>query len=592
MRFFGLSIYNDVFSLSFCPIKNTGFMRFYIQSLATLFFAFVVFNLQAQNVSQSTTKDSKQFGPSVETPLLQLSKSENDFQVDVVDSDTYILQPGDRVGLQFQGTLTLFIPSITINPSGFIILPEIGSFKVADLTINGAQKVLEEFTSKKLNKTTLTYFGLDKARNITVDIVGFKEYTISYSLPGLVRFNVVIEELFPNLKEQSLVDDTSKIIEKPEKNSPFHFDEVQNNSTSFRTVIIKNKTGQEKQIDYMYYLRAGNKEQNPVLQNGDLIFFKKRDLKQPRVSISGQVNFSGEFAYKKNESIFDIIRLGSGFTTNADTLSALVYNGNSKKEIPQEKWATTILEPNDRVIILPNEKQRLFSSAWVFGEVNIQGNFSIVDQKTTVAELLEKSGGVLPHALKNGAFIIRNNSSSIENVNERTNYELLLQRTSDQYIQGLEYLNLESKLGRNRINIDLNDSKLLNSAYLNDGDKLYIPRDFNTVTVFGQVMVPGQFTFVKGKTPLEYINGEAGGVSNAADANRIFVIKAGTLSWYTPENTQLESGDLIFVDRVPYADFDTKRQLDISNNNVTLSIWGLVIQAVSTTALLLSIILR
>lgn len=573
-------------------MKKTLFMRFYFRFLLTLFLAFFVFSSNAQNINPSSATNKIQPSSKTDLPNAQLNISENDFQVEIVNPESYLLQPGDRIGLQFQGTLSLFLPSVLINPSGYIVLPEIGSFKVADLTISEAQKVLESFVAKKLNKTSLTYFGLDKARNVTIDIVGFKEYTVSYSLPGLVRFNVIIDELFPNLREQITIDNSNKTLENTTNTSPFLFDEAQKSSPSFRSIVIKDKTGREKQIDYMYYLRAGQKEHNPVLQNGDLIFFKKNDVKQARVSISGEVNFSGEFSFKTNETLFDLLRLGSGFTSNADTSFVIVYNGDSNKEVPNSSWRTTTLEPNDRVIVLPKEKQRLFSSAWVFGEVHIQGNFSIIDQKTTVAELLKKSGGTLPKALKNAAFIIRNNSSALENVNKRTNYDLLLQRTSDQYIQGLEYLNLESRLGRNRINLNLNDENLLNSTFLYDGDKLYIPRDFNSVTVFGQVMIPGQYSFVKGKAAAEYVKNDAGGISNAADGNRIFIIKAGTLSWYKPEDTTLESGDLIFVDRVPYADFDTKRQLDISNNNVTLSIWGLAIQAVSTTALLLSIILR
>ncbi len=51
----------------------------------------------------------------------------------------------------------------------------------------------------------------------------------------------------------------------------------------------------------------------------------------------------------------------------------------------------------------------------------------------------------------------------------------------------------------------------------------------------------------------EYIE-KANGMTIAADKERIFIIKAGSRSWYYPDKTILESGDIIFVDRIPLQD--------------------------------------
>jgi len=72
------------------------------------------------------------------------------------------------------------------------------------------------------------------------------------------------------------------------------FKEITDNSISYREIKIKGKTGRVDTIDFVYFLRAGSKNANPVIQNGDQVFFTTQSKKQARVSISGEVNAEGE----------------------------------------------------------------------------------------------------------------------------------------------------------------------------------------------------------------------------------------------------------------------------------------------------------
>jgi protein involved in polysaccharide export with SLBB domain len=510
-------------------------------------------------------------------------------QIDVVDPSTYLLQPGDVVSFQFEGNFSLYVPSIQINPSGAIVIPNLGAFLLSDKTITEATEILSTFAKSKLKKTELTYFGLEKARIITVDVFGAAQQSGSYSLPGLSRLDALIAKLYGKAENISENDKLQSVVNKLPS---FTFKEITDNSISYRDIIIKRKNGQRDTIDFVYFLRPGKKEANPVIQNGDQLFFTTQSKKQPRVSISGEVNAEGEFHFKKGESIQDILQLGSGFTTNSDTTFVWLASADGNKKVDRTQWSSVYLKPNERVVVPEKLREYEYSSAWVYGEVLNPGNYTVTDQETTVEELLQKAGGLTVNALPNGAYIIRSRQNTSATISAQSNFDLLLQRSSDQYIQGLEYLELESKLGRNRINLDLNDQASLKGIKIYDGDNLIIPQNLNVVTVFGQVMIPGQYAFDAKRSVEDYINKQAGGVTNAADANRIFIIKAGTLSWYKPEDTKLESGDLIFVDRVPYANFDTKTQIDISRNNLKLSIWSLVISAIGTTTILISALLR
>ena len=71
----------------------------------------------------------------------------------------------------------------------------------------------------------------------------------------------------------------------------------------------------------------------------------------------------------------------------------------------------------------------------------------------------------------------------------------------------------------------------------------------------------------------------ANGITIAADENRIFVIKAGSRAWYKPVETTLQSGDIIFVDRIPFEDVSTGRSFEVQfqqlkNNRIQLIIAG------------------
>ncbi|MEX1122452.1 MAG: hypothetical protein WED82_09985, partial [Balneolales bacterium] len=72
----------------------------------------------------------------------------------------------------------------------------------------------------------------------------------------------------------------------------------------------------------------------------------------------------------------------------------------------------------------------------------------------------------------------------------------------------------------------------------------------------------------------------AGDFALAAQESRIFVIKSGSRSWYPPSETNLESGDIIFIDREPYDELQASRSYDMQvrgqrNNNIQLIMTGL-----------------
>ena len=131
--------------------------------------------------------------------------------------------------------------------------------------------------------------------------------------------------------------------------------------------------------------------------------------------------------------------------------------------------------------------------------------------------------------------------------------------------------------------INLTDTTLLRNTYLSDGDQLFIPKNEHTITLMGQVNRPGFYQFNPEKSATNYIT-EAGGTTIAADKNRVFIIKAGSRAWYKTTEVGIESGDIIFVDRVPFEDVSTGRNYLLQLHNLKNSRTSLILATISTVA--------
>ena len=111
--------------------------------------------------------------------------------------------------------------------------------------------------------------------------------------------------------------------------------------------------------------------------------------------------------------------------------------------------------------------------------------------------------------------------------------------------------------------IDVTKSQTLSEVTLQDGDRIYVPKDDRSIRIMGQVNNPGFYAYQAEQSVNGYLQ-RANGMTIAADRERIFVIKAGSRSWYEPQETSIESGDIIFVDRIPFQDAKTGLEYQVS----------------------------
>lgn len=485
-----------------------------------------------------------------------------------IDTDSYILGPNDVLSIEINANNDFVLRAIPVNSQGDIVTPILGTIKVSGLTIEQARQALQE-QSDQVFKSSEVELTLDRAKNITFFVSGDVDNPGKHTLPAFSRvFDAIILSLTGTADNNS--QDATQILS--------------NSRYSFRNISVLHADGSTTRADLIAFLKAGYTDKNPRLRLGDRINLKTLSQRSPKVSISGSVIKPQEIEYSESDTPGLLIEIAGGLTSEADASRALIYRMQdgrvNKLEIASSQWADFDLQPNDRVVIPKDPENRISASAQIEGEVIQPGIFPIKQGETTAYDLIQFSEGVTEEALTSAAYLER--AGNIENEAPNKLNPTIIGRTSDQIQQEMEYLELESQISRDKVFIDLADTEQLKSVELFDGDRIFVPRDENTIFIFGQVNNPGYYPAGSSTSnTYDYID-RAGGFSLAANKERIFIIKAGSNTWYRPEETNLQSGDRIFVDRIPYDELNAQRTYETQRDQLKNSRIQLIMTGITT----------
>ncbi|MEX0680674.1 MAG: SLBB domain-containing protein [Balneolales bacterium] len=510
---------------------------------------------------------------------LGLNLALDKFYEGMLDIETYILGVGDLLGISLEGNVTGTLRSLRVNSQGTIMIPEAGLVHVKDLLFQDAETVINQRISEKLPGTRASLF-LEQPRSIKIHLVGNIPYSGPHLVPAQTRLDQAIYHAFFELARVPSADiNPSEMLANKYPDNFIHM-----NQYALRNITIQHDDGSRETGDLIRYLQTGDMETNPIVREGDIIHINRFYDYNPRISISGAVNRPLEMGYRHDDSIERLIRMAGGTNYDASETTVRVVRiiEQGLRDVVLDDSASIAdftLQPNDRVVIPFDRNRRSTQNVIVHGEAQHIGRFPIRDGETTMYELLELTGGFTDQALPRAAYLLRSQPAKTE-YGTRPSFEPeALRRTSDQYTQGFEYLNLEAQLIQNRVYIDLTDDEQLRDVKLFDGDRLFIPKNEGTVFVFGQVNNPGYYNFEPEWTSGRYID-HAGGFALSADEDRIFIVKSQSSSWYHPGEAILEPGDLIFVDRVPFDELQAARGYDLQkrsqrNSNIQLVMTGL-----------------
>jgi len=546
-----------------------------------------------------------------------------------IDTETYRLAAGDLLGISLEGNVSATLRGLRVNSQGGVMIPEVGIVQVSGLLLPEAEEVIREKVSRTYLDTRAT-LTLEQPRTIQVHVVGNIPFTGPQLVFAQTRLDQAIYRSFFKLKmpvqgteEMEDVAEDPQVVQSIDRAiSPLGMLEnrypeefLSANRFALRNITINRADGTTLQADLIRYLKTGDMGSNPIVKEGDIISINRFYQYNPRVSLSGAVHEPLELEYRNDDSIPVLLEMAGGRTYDAaqESVKVIRVTDQGLNEVTLEgrqEIEEYALRPNDRVIIPFVREKRASHSVQVYGEARYTGRFPIEEGVTTLYDLLSMAGGTTDRALLQAAYLSRSLPGKTEygkqedllrqknlpfipipnsRMGVRPSFDpVILTRTSDQFLEGFEYLQLEADLIRDRVHIDLRDVDQMKQIRLFDGDRLQIPKDDGTVFVFGQVNNPGYYTYIENQNVSDYI-GNAGSFALSAEPERIFIIKPGSYSWYREGDVDIEPGDLIFVDRIPFDELQHARAYDLQiraqrNSNIQLVMTGMAtIASIITT---------
>ncbi len=435
----------------------------------------------------------------------------------VIDPNKYILGPGDRIRvfiiMENNQSETL---DLIVSSTGNVLLPLAGSLKILNMSLTEA--------SREITRQLMKFYPKS---NIQVDLISPRSMKImitgEVTSPGTYLISAV-----------STLDEAIKVAGGLKS------------SASSRRVLIKRKD-KNIEIDYLRFLKYGDMEQNPYLEEGDAIYVP---LMGKSVKIAGQVKNPGMYEIKEGERLKDLIDMAGGLTNTASLYGAILdrvdgkrmelnlYNLIYGKEKEKEE-VNILLQEGDTVTILTEIKR-----VQVLGFVRNPGPIQIVEEpKITaegtevlgesimgakISELINRAGGVLPNGSTRGIEVRRGGNPENKVVVDL--YRVLV-------------LGEESK---ENINVF-------------PGDVIYVPPILKSVKILGQVKSPGVYEIVAGDR-IKDILLKAGGITEKASRDKGQLERVenekkivydfnvtNAISGIDKDNLELKDGDTIYI---------------------------------------------
>jgi polysaccharide export outer membrane protein len=301
------------------------------------------------------------------------------------------------------------------------------------------------------------------------------------------------------------------------------------------------------------------------------------------VSISGAVKAPGSYPLERGDRAFDLVRAAGGLIDSAYLLEAEFrritaedggrvgadYLSVALTSLSNEGSKDNLaLQSRDHITVRNIPDWNPVDSVEVVGEVKFPGTY-LVRRRETLADIVNRAGGLTQEAFADGAIFTRLEVAEIERLRAkefasslRNNYSaslLTLEAKTAEFEEIVEVAKvLEQYEGIGRLVINLTRALAGDQAAdleVVDGDKLVIPARNSTITVVGEVRRQGTHSFQRNFDLDDYLSLSAG-VTSRADDEAVYIVKANgsvtepkKASWvsFRASSQRLEPGDSIIV---------------------------------------------
>lgn len=281
------------------------------------------------------------------------------------------------------------------------------------------------------------------------------------------------------------------------------------------------------------------------LQNEDMLFVpSRRDLIANRMlTIEGEVQYPGIYAYADNETLEDLILQAGGLTEAASTAKVDVsrrirdpkalkadnkisefFSFSLKDGFVVDGTPGFKLEPFDVVYVRRSPNFVEPRNIRVEGEVAFEGAYTLSTKNQRLSDAIKAAGGVTDDAFVKGARLVRRMDDD-EKARMQSVIDMARQSQDEKDSVRLDRLQLQEEYN---VGIQL-DKALANPGgqydiVLRDSDRLVVPEFNNTVRISGSVLYPTTLAFNESKTGHKWYINQAGGFSDRAKRRRAYII--------------------------------------------------------------------
>ena len=301
---------------------------------------------------------------------------------------------------------------------------------------------------------------------------------------------------------------------------------------------------------------------------------------QPKlVSVSGNVKVPGTYPLAQNASVSSLIAAAGGLAQSAFigraelTRASLTSDSSSVQTQHISLNLAEVFAGNNDIALQSRDNLNVFEtpdwdverSVTLSGEVRFPGTY-VIQPHETLAQVLQRAGGLTEHAFLQGAVFTRETVQQREAEQQK---KLIDQLRADVAGRALSaegsptspadvvavIAELEKQRPAGRLVIDLEaiiGGIAQHSIALQHGDKLMVPRQNNTIAILGEVQHASSHRFNPALSMQDYLK-LAGGSRKRADEDRVYVIRADgsvlvpQLKWYAVSESRLQPGDTIIV---------------------------------------------
>lgn len=441
-----------------------------------------------------------------------------------VDPDEYFVGPGDRIFISISGVED-YAANLAVNQEGILYIPRVGGVDLKNTSLADSKKKIISAIDKYF-KNVEVFISLTDFRKIKVALIGNVLKPSMYALSGNSRLIDVIT-VSSGLRDNA----------------------------NYRDIVIKHRDGTERHFDILSFFRYGDRKNNPLLNEGDVVVIDRVDKV---VSVTGQIKYTGTYEFVENETVYDLIQLSGGVLSKArtDSVEIVRFNEDGKNQyslfFALEETKKVYLLNQDHVIVREKPEYYIDRYVNIIGYVNYPGYYKIVKDVTTLSEIIEQAGGLRSDASLTEASLNRT-MGTVELDPEFERLKLIPRQdmTDDEY----DYLKAKSRQRKGKVVVDFvklfRDDDKSEDLILKRGDIISIPEAKNYVILLGQVVNPGNIIYKRGLTVDDYIQ-LAGGFGWRALEGDVRVIKANTGEWIEADDIDdLEPGDTIWIPEDP-----------------------------------------